>query len=83
MREQRVLDIARAVCAYRVVVVVEERGARVPLKEKDALSDLLHTVRGEDINIVLVEQDVNVEINLLNRVVEMRSRTQCGQGRLC
>jgi branched-chain amino acid transport system permease protein len=69
--QQRLLEVARALAANPVVVILDEPAAGLRALEKKTLSDLLRTLRNEGMTIVLVEHDMDFVMNLVDRIVVM------------
>ena len=67
--QQRLLEVARALAADPVVVILDEPAAGLRRLEKQVLSDLLRTLRNEGMTIVLVEHDMEFVMNLVDRIV--------------
>ena len=53
------LEIARALAADPVLLVLDEPAAGLRRQEKQALAELLRTLRAEDVTILLVEHDMD------------------------
>lgn len=68
---QRVLEIARALAADPVLLVLDEPAAGLRKREKDELAALLRSLRAEGLTILLVEHDMDFVMNLVDRVVVM------------
>ena len=66
---QRVLEIARALAADPVLLVLDEPAAGLRKQEKLALADLLRALRAEGLTILLVEHDMDFVMNLVDRIV--------------
>jgi branched-chain amino acid transport system permease protein len=69
--QQRLLEVARALAANPVVVILDEPAAGLRALEKKTLSVLLRTLRSEGMTIVLVEHDMDFVMNLVDRIVVM------------
>ncbi|WP_445489907.1 branched-chain amino acid ABC transporter ATP-binding protein/permease [Rhodopseudomonas sp. RCAM05734] len=69
--QQRILEIARALAADPLLLLLDEPAAGLRLKEKEALSDLLKSLRSEGLAILLVEHDMDFVMNLVDRLVVM------------
>jgi branched-chain amino acid transport system permease protein len=78
--QQRLLEIARALCADPVLLLLDEPGAGLRYKEKEALSSLLRKLRGEGISILLVEHDMDLVMNLVDRLVVMEFGQKLAEG---
>jgi branched-chain amino acid transport system ATP-binding protein/branched-chain amino acid transport system permease protein len=68
---QRVLEIARALAADPILLVLDEPAAGLRRQEKLALADLLRSLRAEGLTILLVEHDMDFVMNLVDRIVVM------------
>jgi branched-chain amino acid transport system permease protein len=68
---QRLLEIARALAADPVLLVLDEPAAGLRRQEKLALADLLRTLKAEGLTILLVEHDMDFVMRLVDRIVVM------------
>jgi branched-chain amino acid transport system permease protein len=68
---QRLLEIARALAADPVLLVLDEPAAGLRRQEKLALADLLRTLRAEGLTILVVEHDMDFVMRLVDRIVVM------------
>jgi len=68
---QRLLEIARALAADPVLLVLDEPAAGLRRQEKLKLTELLRTLRAEGLSILLVEHDMDFVMALVDRVVVM------------
>jgi branched-chain amino acid transport system permease protein len=78
--QQRILEIARALAADPLLLLLDEPAAGLRLKEKEALSDLLKSLRGEGLAILLVEHDMDFVMNLVDRLVVMSFGEKIAEG---
>jgi branched-chain amino acid transport system permease protein len=69
--KQRLLEIARALCGDPLLLLLDEPGAGLRHLEKRALADLLRALRVEGTSILLVEHDVDLVMEVADRVVVM------------
>ncbi len=69
--QQRVLEIARALAADPVLLVLDEPAAGLRRQEKQALAELLKALRAENLTILLVEHDMEFVMGLVDRIVVM------------
>ncbi len=69
--KQRVLEIARALCADPALLLLDEPAAGLRHLEKRALAELLRGLRAQGMAILLVEHDVDFVMGLVDRVVVM------------
>ena len=77
---QRVLEIARALIADPVLLVLDEPAAGLRRQEKQALAALLRSLRAERLTILLVEHDMDFVMNLADRVVVMEFGAKLSEG---
>jgi branched-chain amino acid transport system permease protein len=68
---QRLLEIARALAADPLLLVLDEPAAGLRRLEKDALARLLDNLRGEGLTILLVEHDMEFVMGIVDRSVVM------------
>jgi branched-chain amino acid transport system permease protein len=78
--QQRILEIARALCADPVLLLLDEPGAGLRYKEKEALAELLRRLRAEGTTILLVEHDMDLVMNLVDRLVVMDFGEKLAEG---
>ncbi|WP_409241976.1 branched-chain amino acid ABC transporter ATP-binding protein/permease [Curvibacter microcysteis] len=67
--QQRLLEIARALCADPAVLLLDEPAAGLRHQEKQALAELLQRLRAEGMAVLLVEHDMDFVMNLVDRIV--------------
>jgi branched-chain amino acid transport system permease protein len=77
---QRVLEIARALAADPVLLVLDEPAAGLRRQEKLALADLLRSLRAEHLTVLMVEHDMEFVMGLADRVVVMEFGTKIAEG---
>ena len=68
---QRILEIARALAADPVLLVLDEPAAGLRRAEKQALGTLLKKLRDEGVTILIVEHDMDFVMKLVDRLVVM------------
>jgi len=78
--QQRILEIARALCADPCLLLLDEPAAGLRYLEKQALADLLRKLRGEGMGILLVEHDMDFVMGLADRVVVMEFGEKIAEG---
>ncbi len=78
--QQRILEIARALCADPVLLLLDEPAAGLRYREKQALADLLRRLKGEGMSVLLVEHDMDFVMNLVDRLVVMDFGEKIAQG---
>ena len=77
---QRILEIARALAADPVLLVLDEPAAGLRRQEKQALAELLRTLRGEGVTILIVEHDMDFVMKLVDRLVVMNFGSKLVEG---
>ena len=77
---QRVVEIARALAADPLLLLLDEPAAGLRYAEKQALSELLRSLRAEGLSILLVEHDMDFVMSLVDRLVVMDFGEQIAQG---
>jgi branched-chain amino acid transport system permease protein len=77
---QRLMEIARALCADPTLLLLDEPAAGLRLKEKQALADVLRQLRSEGLSILLVEHDMDLVMGLVDRIVVMEFGTKLIEG---
>ncbi|WP_305824434.1 branched-chain amino acid ABC transporter ATP-binding protein/permease [Massilia brevitalea] len=78
--QQRILEIARALCADPALLLLDEPAAGLRYKEKQALAELLNKLKGEGMSILLVEHDMDFVMNLTDRLIVMEFGTKIAEG---
>jgi branched-chain amino acid transport system permease protein len=78
--QQRILEIARALCCDPTLLLLDEPAAGLRYKEKQALADLLKKLKAEGMSILLVEHDMDFVMNLTDRLVVMEFGTKIAEG---
>ncbi|WP_437880343.1 branched-chain amino acid ABC transporter ATP-binding protein/permease [Pseudomonas sp. LRF_L74] len=78
--QQRILEIARALCADPCLLLLDEPAAGLRHKEKQALAELLRKLRGEGMAILLVEHDMDFVMGLVDRVTVMEFGQKIAEG---
>lgn len=78
--QQRILEIARALCADPSLLLLDEPAAGLRYKEKEALAALINKLKGEGMSILLVEHDMDFVMNLTDRLIVMEFGTKIAEG---
>jgi branched-chain amino acid transport system ATP-binding protein len=78
--QQRILEIARALCSDPCLLLLDEPAAGLRFKEKQALTELLKRLRGEGMAVLIVEHDMDFVMNLVDRVVVMEFGEKIAEG---
>ena len=77
---QRLMEIARALCADPTLLLLDETAAGLRLKEKQGLSNVLRQLRDEGLSILIVEHDMDMVMGLVDRIVVMEFGTKLMEG---
>ncbi len=78
--QQRILEIARALAADPILLLLDEPAAGLRYKEKQALAQVLSQLRQEGMSILLVEHDMDFVMRLTDRLVVMDFGTEIASG---
>ena len=77
---QRLMEIARALCADPALLLLDEPAAGLRHKEKQALAEVLRQLKSEGMSILLVEHDMDFVMGLTDRLVVMEFGTKLIEG---
>lgn len=80
MGQQRLLEIARALCSDPIILLLDEPAAGLRHQEKVSLGKVLDKLRDEGISILLVEHDMDFVMGLTDRIVVMEFGTKLMEG---
>lgn len=78
--QQRILEIARALCTDPVLLLLDEPAAGLRLQEKNALAELLRALQREGMAVLLVEHDMDFVMGLADRLVVMEFGRKIAEG---
>jgi branched-chain amino acid transport system permease protein len=78
--QQRIVEIARALCADPVLLLLDEPAAGLRHMEKQQLAALLRELRDGGMSVLLVEHDMGFVMNLADRVVVLDFGTKIAEG---
>ncbi|MGE0735498.1 MAG: ATP-binding cassette domain-containing protein [Alphaproteobacteria bacterium] len=78
--QQRIVEVARALAADPILLLLDEPAAGLRYNEKQALSDLLKRLRAEGMTILLVEHDMDFVMQLVDRLVVMDFGQRIAEG---
>jgi branched-chain amino acid transport system permease protein len=78
--QQRIVEIARALCADPCLLLLDEPAAGLRFFEKQALAELLTKLRAEGMGILLVEHDMDFVMGLADRIVVMEFGRKIAEG---
>jgi branched-chain amino acid transport system permease protein len=79
--QQRILEIARALCTDPVLLLLDEPAAGLRYKEKEALAVVLRQLQGEGVSVLLVEHDMDFVMELTDHLVVMEFGTKISEGK--
>jgi branched-chain amino acid transport system permease protein len=77
---QRVLELARALAADPVLIVLDEPAAGLRRLEKQAMAALLRSLRDDGMTILLVEHDMDFVMGLVDRIVVLDFGVRLAEG---
>jgi branched-chain amino acid transport system permease protein len=78
--QQRLVEIARALAADPVLLLLDEPAAGLRFQEKQALAALLRRLRADGMSILLVEHDMDFVMGLVDRLVVMDFGEKIAEG---
>ena len=78
--QQRIVEIARALCLGPVLLLLDEPAAGLRYAEKQALSVLLKSLQAEGIAILLVEHDMDFVMGVADRLVVLNFGSKLAEG---
>ncbi len=79
--KQRILEIARALAADPIMLLLDEPAAGLRYLEKVDLAKLLRKLRAEGMSILLVEHDMEFVMTLADKLVVMSFGAKLAEGR--
>jgi ABC-type branched-subunit amino acid transport system ATPase component len=78
--QQRIVEIARALCADPVLLLLDEPAAGLRHMEKQNLAALLRQLRQDGMGVLLVEHDMGFVMELADRVIVLEFGTRIAEG---
>jgi branched-chain amino acid transport system permease protein len=78
--QQRIVEIARALCADPMLLLLDEPAAGLRHMEKQQLAALLRQLRDGGMSVLLVEHDMGFVMNLADRIVVLDFGTKIAEG---
>jgi ABC-type branched-subunit amino acid transport system ATPase component/ABC-type branched-subunit amino acid transport system permease subunit len=77
---QRLIEVARALCADPVLLLLDEPAAGLRYLEKQALADLVRRLRQGGVSVLLVEHDMEFVMGLVDHIVVMNFGEKLAEG---
>lgn len=78
--QQRLVEVARALAADPLLLLLDEPAAGLRHEEKKALASLLKGVRDQGVTLLLVEHDMDFVMGLVDRIVVMDFGEKIAEG---
>ncbi len=78
--QQRIVEIARALCADPILLLLDEPAAGLRYQEKQELAKLLGNLRSQGLSVLIVEHDMEFLMNLVDRIVVMEFGQKLAEG---
>lgn len=78
--QQRIVEIARALCVDPILLLLDEPAAGLRHLEKQKLSALLRQLRSEGMSVLLVEHDMGFVMDIADRIVVLEFGTKIAEG---
>jgi branched-chain amino acid transport system permease protein len=78
--QQRIVEIARALCADPILLLLDEPAAGLRHLEKQRLAALLRQLRDGGVSVLLVEHDMGFVMDLADRVVVLDFGVKIAEG---
>ncbi len=78
--QQRVVEIARALCLDPILLLLDEPAAGLRHAEKAELAVLLRRLRDDGMTVLLVEHDMDFVMNLTDRLIVMEFGSKLAEG---
>jgi branched-chain amino acid transport system permease protein len=78
--QQRLVEVARALAADPILLLLDEPAAGLRHAEKQQLAQLLNNLRDAGIAVLLVEHDMDFVMNLVDRLVVMDAGRKLAEG---
>ena len=78
--QQRIVEIARALCLDPRLLLLDEPAAGLRHREKGELADLLRRLRAEGLAVLLVEHDMEFVMGLTDHLVVMNFGAKLAEG---
>ena len=78
--QQRIVEIARALCVDPLLLLLDEPAAGTNPREKDALIDLIRKIRERGVTVFLIEHDMQLVMNISERITVLDQGEKIAEG---
>ena len=78
--QQRIVEIARALCLDPILLLLDEPAAGLRYLEKERLASLLKSIRDRGVSILLVEHDMRFLMGLTDHIVVLDFGVKIAEG---
>jgi branched-chain amino acid transport system permease protein len=78
--QQRIVEIARALCCDPALLLLDEPAAGLRYQEKQALALLLNQLKADGMSILIVEHDMDFVMGLTDKLVVMEFGAKIAEG---
>lgn len=78
--QQKILEIARALATEPRLLLLDEPAGGLNTRETEQLGELIQRIRGRDITIILVEHDMNLVMDISERILVLYYGEQLASG---
>jgi branched-chain amino acid transport system permease protein len=79
--QQRIVEIARALCCDPALLLLDEPAAGLRYQEKQALAALLNQLKADGMSILIVEHDMDFVMGLTDKLVVMEFGAKIAEGK--
>src|SRR3974377_686813 len=80
--EQRMLELARALATKPELLLIDEPAAGLNAAEVEVLLDRIRTLRSRGITVIIVEHNMDLVMNVANRIMVMEYGRHLFEGTL-
>lgn len=78
--QQRLLEIARALCTEPKILLLDEPAAGMNPREKTQLMDLIKKINSQGITVILIEHDMHVVMGICDRITVLNFGKKIAEG---
>jgi branched-chain amino acid transport system ATP-binding protein len=78
--QQRLLEIARALATEPMLLLLDEPGSGLNRPEKEGLDQLIRSIRGDGVTVLLVEHDMKFVMGIADRVIVLDYGQKIAEG---